>query len=151
MNLIVEPVGGTERFKESLRALAPEGRIVVVGFASGEIPEIRVNRLLLRNIDVRGCSFGALASDPSGITDAIARLDEPRRGRIGAAVVGSVHALDDGVAALRELDERRAPRQGRATSATLRPGRAGRCASCKSRLGGILVLLRKTLSGSYSP
>lgn len=108
VNLIVDPVGGTERFKESLRALAPEGRIVVVGFTSGEIPEIRVNRLLLRNVDVRGCSFGALASDPSGFTDAIARLDS----LVGAGSVrpigGSVYPLDEGVAALRELDERRA-------------------------------------------
>ena len=76
VDLIVDPVGGTERFKESLRSLAPEGRIVVVGFTSGEIPEIRVNRLLLRNVDVRGCSFGVLASDPTGVADAIERLSE---------------------------------------------------------------------------
>jgi NADPH2:quinone reductase len=55
VNLIIDPVGGTERFKESLRALVPEGRLVVVGFTSGEIPEIKVNRLLLRNVDVCGC------------------------------------------------------------------------------------------------
>ena len=42
VNLIVDPVGGEERFKESLRSLAPEGRIVVVGFTSGEIPEVKV-------------------------------------------------------------------------------------------------------------
>ena len=39
VDLIVDPVGGQERFTESLRALAPEGRIVVVGFTAGEIPQ----------------------------------------------------------------------------------------------------------------
>jgi Zinc-binding dehydrogenase len=64
VDLIVDPVGGQERFTESLRALAPEGRIVV-GFTFGEIPEVKVNRLLLRNVDVRGRSFGILAADPT--------------------------------------------------------------------------------------
>jgi NADPH2:quinone reductase len=108
VNLIVDPVGGNERFKESLRALAPEGRIVVVGFTSGEIPEVKVNRLLLRNVDVRGCSFGVLAADPAGVAEAAGRLAE----LIGAGairpLVGSVHPLEEGPAALRELDERRA-------------------------------------------
>jgi NADPH:quinone reductase len=64
MQMIVDPVGGDQRFRDSLRALAPEGRIVVAGFAAGEIPAVAVNRLLLRNVDVRGCSFGVLAIDP---------------------------------------------------------------------------------------
>jgi NADPH2:quinone reductase len=108
VNLIIDPVGGNERFKESLRALVPEGRIVVVGFTSGEIPEVKVNRLLLRNVDVRGCSFGVLAADPNGVTDAASRLGE----LIGAGgirpIVGSVHPLEECTTALRELDERRA-------------------------------------------
>jgi NADPH:quinone reductase len=108
VNLIVDPVGGNERFKESLRALAPEGRIIVVGFTSGEIPEVRVNRLLLRNVDVRGCSFGVLAGDPTGVADATARLGDLIRTGAVRPLVGSVYPLDQGAAALRELDERRA-------------------------------------------
>lgn len=108
VNLIVDPVGGSERFKESLRALAPEGRIVVVGFTSGEIPEVKVNRLLLRNVDVRGCSFGVLATDPTGVADATARLGDLIRTGAVRPLVGSVYSLDQGAAALRELDERRA-------------------------------------------
>ena len=108
VNLIVDPVGGEERFKESLRSLAPEGRIVVVGFTSGEIPEVKVNRLLLRNVDVRGCSFGVLATDPGGVAKAAERLIE----LVGAGsirpVVGSVYPLEETAAALRELDDRRA-------------------------------------------
>ncbi len=108
VNLIVDPVGGNERFKESLRALAPEGRIVVVGFTSGEIPEVKVNRLLLRNVDVRGCSFGVLATDPTGVAGATARLGDLIRTGAVRPLVGSVYPLDQGAAALRELDERRA-------------------------------------------
>jgi NADPH:quinone reductase len=108
VNLIVDPVGGNERFNESLRALAPEGRIVVIGFTSGEIPAVKVNRLLLRNVDVRGCSVAVLAADQAGAADAAKRLGE----LIGAGkirpLVGSVYPLEEGSAALRELDERRA-------------------------------------------
>ena len=108
VNLIVDPVGGEERFKESLRALAPEGRIVVVGFTSGEIPEVKVNRLLLRNVDVRGCSFGVLASDPAGVAGAADRLNQLVRAGAIRPLVGSVYPLEETAAALRELDERRA-------------------------------------------
>jgi NADPH2:quinone reductase len=108
VDVIIDPVGGTERFKESLRALIPEGRIVVVGFTSGEIPEIKVNRLLLRNVDVRGCSFSVLASDQAGVTEAVERLDGWVREGAVRPVVGSVRPLEEGPDALRELDERRA-------------------------------------------
>lgn len=105
VDVVVDTVGGTERFKESLRALAPEGRLVVVGFTSGEIPELRVNRLLLRNVDVCGCSFSVLAAD---IGDAVARLAELVAARRIRPIIGSTHPLQDGPAALLELEERRA-------------------------------------------
>jgi NADPH2:quinone reductase len=108
VNLIIDPVGGHDRFKESMRALAPEGRIVVVGFTSGEIPEVKVNRLLLRNIDVRGCSFGVLGADPTGVAGAANRLAELIAAGAIRPLVGSLHPLEEGGAALRELDERRA-------------------------------------------
>ena len=108
VNLIIDPVGGNERFKESLRSLASEGRVVVVGFTSGEIPEVKVNRLLLRNVDVRGCSFGVLAAQPTGVADAIARLSDLVDAGSIRPLVGSAYPLEQGPAALRELDERRA-------------------------------------------
>jgi NADPH2:quinone reductase len=108
VDLIIDPVGGTERFKESLRALKPEGRLVVVGFTSGEIPEIRVNRLLLRNVDVCGCSFDVLAADGAGFADPMARLSELVETGALRPIVGSVHPLSEGPAALRELDQRSA-------------------------------------------
>jgi NADPH:quinone reductase len=108
VDLIVDPVGGSERLKESLRALAPEGRVMIVGFTSGDIPELRVNRLLLRNVDVRGCSFNILLADPDRAAEASAKLDELIHTGAIRPVVGSVYPLEEGPAALRELDERRA-------------------------------------------
>lgn len=58
VDIVVDPVGG-DRFTDSLRALAPGGRLVVVGFTGGDIPSVRVNRLLLNNIDVVGAGWGA--------------------------------------------------------------------------------------------
>jgi NADPH2:quinone reductase len=40
--------------------MAPEGRLLVVGFASGTIPEVAVNRLLLRHLDIVGVNFGGM-------------------------------------------------------------------------------------------
>ena len=56
-DIVIDPVGG-DRFTDSLRSLRPQGRLVVVGFTGGEIPTVRVNRLLLNNIDVVGAAWG---------------------------------------------------------------------------------------------
>ncbi|MBB1259976.1 NADPH:quinone oxidoreductase family protein, partial [Streptomyces alkaliterrae] len=58
VDVVVDPVGG-DRFTDSLRCLAPEGRLLVVGFTGGEIPTVKVNRLLLNNVDVVGVGWGA--------------------------------------------------------------------------------------------
>lgn len=52
VDIVVDVVGGDIR--NALRSLAPFGRVMVVGFASGDIPSVKVNRLLLTNTDVRG-------------------------------------------------------------------------------------------------
>jgi NADPH2:quinone reductase len=57
VDVIVDPVGG-DRFTDSLRSLARTGRLVVVGFTGGAIPEVKVNRLLLRNTEVIGAGWG---------------------------------------------------------------------------------------------
>ncbi len=58
VDVVIDPVGG-DRFTDSLRSLGVGGRAVVVGFTGGGIPEVRVNRLLLNNIDVVGAGWGA--------------------------------------------------------------------------------------------
>jgi NADPH2:quinone reductase len=52
-DIILDPLGG-EVFAAAIRALAWCGRLVVIGFAAGDIPTLRVNYLLLRNIEVSG-------------------------------------------------------------------------------------------------
>ena len=58
VDVVVDPVGG-DRFTDSLRSLREGGRVVVVGFTGGSIPEVRVNRLLLNNTEVVGAGWGA--------------------------------------------------------------------------------------------
>jgi NADPH:quinone reductase len=58
VGLVLDPVGG-DRFTDSLRSLREEGRVVVVGFTGGSIPEVKVNRLLLNNTEVIGAGWGA--------------------------------------------------------------------------------------------
>ena len=59
-NVVFDPVGG-DVFRQSLRALAPEGRMLVVGFASGDIPQVPANHLLVKNIELIGFYWGAYA------------------------------------------------------------------------------------------
>jgi NADPH2:quinone reductase len=55
VDIVIDPVGG-DRVTDSLRSLAPEGRLVVLGFSGGEIPLVKVNRLLLGNTGVLGAA-----------------------------------------------------------------------------------------------
>jgi NADPH2:quinone reductase len=65
VDVVVDPLGSW-LFGEALRAIEPEGRILVVGFAAGSIPEIKLNRLLLRNVAAVGVAWGAfLDVDPT--------------------------------------------------------------------------------------
>ena len=61
VDLVVDPIGG-ETFDDAIRALATEGRILVLGFAAGAIPTVKVNRLLLRNVGVLGVGWGEFMS-----------------------------------------------------------------------------------------
>lgn len=58
VDVVVDVVGGDMR--NTLRALAPLGRVLAVGFASGEIPTVKINRLLLTNTDIRGVESSLL-------------------------------------------------------------------------------------------
>jgi NADPH2:quinone reductase len=60
VDVVMDVVGG-DLMTDSLRSLAPQGRLLVVGFTAGAIPAVKVNRLLLNNVDVRGVGWGAYA------------------------------------------------------------------------------------------
>ena len=65
VDLVVDPVGG-EAFDDAIRALATEGRLLVIGFAAGGIPTVKVNRLLLRNVAVIGVGWGEFVNRTPG-------------------------------------------------------------------------------------
>jgi NADPH2:quinone reductase len=108
VDIVVDPVGA-DRFLDSVRLLRPEGRLVVVGFAGGEIPQLKVNRLLLRNITVMGAAWREfLAHDPGFVAEAGAALsDLVANGRL-TPLSGTTYPLEEGAQALRDLAARRA-------------------------------------------
>src|SRR3954454_17741326 len=60
VDIVVDPVGG-DRFTDSLRSLAPGGRLLVIGFTGGDIPTVKGNRLVLNNVDAVGVGWGGLS------------------------------------------------------------------------------------------
>lgn len=65
VDVVVDPVGG-EAFDDAVRTLAPDGRLLVIGFAAGAIPSVKVNRLLLRNAGVLGVGYAEyINKDPA--------------------------------------------------------------------------------------
>jgi NADPH2:quinone reductase len=108
VDVVVDVVGG-DLMTDSLRSLAPLGRLLVVGFAAGAIPEVRVNRLLLNNIDVRGVGWGAYAMVRQGYLRQ--QWDELLPMIASGAVnppVGTSYPVADVRRALADLAERRA-------------------------------------------
>jgi NADPH2:quinone reductase len=107
-DVIYDPVGG-ERFKDSIRLLDTEGRIVVVGFTEGEIPEIAVNRLLYRCASVVGAAWGHYAlTRPDYLREVGEDLDRMVREGHVKPIVGKTYGFEEVPQALRDLDERRA-------------------------------------------
>jgi NADPH2:quinone reductase len=108
VDVIVDPVGG-ERFLDSLRSLASEGRLLVLGFTSGTIPTVKVNRLLLGNTAVIGVGSAELwRREPGYLRQQWDELIPFLESRAIDPLIGHVFTLDDVAAAIRELDERRA-------------------------------------------
>ncbi|WP_409329217.1 NADPH:quinone oxidoreductase family protein [Trujillonella humicola] len=109
VDIVVDPVGG-DRFTDSLRGLAVEGRLLVIGFTGGEIPTVKVNRLLLNNISVVGVGWGAFWTR-AGVeylqeqwADLLPLMEA---GRLDP-VLGTAYPLEEAAQALLELDRRRA-------------------------------------------
>lgn len=103
--LVVDPVGGAT-FDHSVRLLAPEGRLLVVGFAAGDIPQLRVNRLLLRNVDVVGVGWGAfVAMEPSLVASAAAELAAMTAAGFIRPIIGPSYPLAEAGAALSDLEK----------------------------------------------
>lgn len=108
VDVVVDPVGG-DRFTDSLRSLAPEGRLLVIGFVGGEIPTVKVNRLLLNNTSVDGVAWGAFALQrPGYMQQQWADLEPLIASGALAAPIGHELPLEEAAEALALMDERRA-------------------------------------------
>lgn len=105
-DMVCDPVGGNA-FDEGLRCLAWGGRILVIGFTSGTIPQVAMNRLLLRGCDAVGVYWGnQKAHDPSGFRSGMSELLEWHRDhRISGPEVQIVRA-DEVVRILEGLEAR---------------------------------------------
>ncbi len=108
VDVVVDPVGG-DRFTDSLRCLATLGRLLVIGFTGGSIPEVRVNRLLLANLEVVGVGWGSYwqSRRPFLQEQWQALLPLIAAGRLEPPVLAS-YPLELAAEALLAIDERRA-------------------------------------------
>jgi NADPH2:quinone reductase len=106
-DVIYESVGG-EVFEGSLKCIAWAGRLLVIGFSSGDIPELKINRVLLKHISVLGLNVGAYYEhDPAGMRAATEHLFELYRTQKIKPLIQSRYPLEQAATALRELADRR--------------------------------------------
>jgi NADPH2:quinone reductase len=74
VDVVYDPVGG-DQFTAAMRACRPEGRILTIGFASGEVPQVPANHLLVKNLSVMGLYWGGyLTFRPEVVTESLATL-----------------------------------------------------------------------------
>lgn len=106
-DVVYDPVGG-DQFSAALRAVRPEGRILTIGFASGDIPQIPANHLLVKNISVIGLNWGGyLRFDPQAMKTTIATLfDWYSQGRLHPHI-SNMFPLEHAAEALDQLRQRR--------------------------------------------
>jgi NADPH:quinone reductase len=106
-DVVYDPVGG-DVFDLSTKCIAFGGRLLVIGFASGRIPSIQANRVLLKNIAVVGLHWGAYrAHDPAKIAEATQALCALYQRGAVAPVIGATYPLRAAAAALDEIASRR--------------------------------------------
>ncbi|HRD66463.1 MAG TPA: NADPH:quinone oxidoreductase family protein [Candidatus Competibacter sp.] len=106
-DVVYDPVGG-ELFTASLRSIAFEGRILVIGFAGGTVPQIPANHLLVKNVDVIGLNWPAYAErHPAVMTESFQIL---LRWYLAGAIrpyVSAIYPLERAVDALNQVVARK--------------------------------------------
>jgi NADPH:quinone reductase len=108
VDIVIDPVGG-DRVTDSLRSLAPEGRLVVLGFSGGEIPLVKVNRLLLGNTGVLGAASREFFDHhPETVTGLWSRLIRLRQTRALHDPPVQLYPFADARGALRAIAHRQA-------------------------------------------
>ena len=108
VDIVVDPVGG-DRVTDSLRSLAQGGRLLVIGFTAGEIPSIKVNRLLLNNVDAVGVGWGAWTmTHPGYLAEQWAELEPLLASGAVPAPQPEVYPLERAAEAIASLEDRTA-------------------------------------------
>ncbi len=106
-DVIYDSVGG-ETTDRSLKCIAWNGRLLVIGFASGEIPEVKLNRILLKNIAIVGLHWSAYPErEPERIDDCFEGLFEMAARREIDPLISARYPLEEAGIALEALAGRR--------------------------------------------
>ena len=104
-DIILDPLGGAV-FESAVRGLAWRGRLVVIGFASGAIPSIKTNYLLLKNIEISGLQISDYRKRRPGQVAAcfaeVFRLYDTGRIRPAPAVLYPLEQAGEALAAVRD-------------------------------------------------
>ena len=106
-DVVYDPVGG-EAYAKSTKCIAFEGRILIIGFASGQIPTATLNHALIKNYSIVGLHWGLYATkEPQSLKDAHTQLSALVADGLIRPLVGErlpLGAVADGLARLAEGD-----------------------------------------------
>ena len=107
VDVVMDVVGG-DLMTDSLRSLGAQGRLLVVGFTAGAIPAVKVNRLLLNNVDVRGVGWGAYAmARPGYMRRQWDELLPMMESGVIDPPIGKTYAIEEFGLALQDLADRK--------------------------------------------
>ncbi len=107
VDIVMDVVGG-DLMTDSLRSLGTQGRLLVVGFTAGAIPAVKVNRLLLNNVDVRGVGWGAYAMvRPGYMRQQWEALLPMMESGVIDPPIGATYPIEDFGLALQEMADRK--------------------------------------------
>ncbi len=108
VDVVFDTVGGAD-VRDPLRCLAWNGRYLVIGFASGQVPVIKANQTILKGVSVVGVAYGMSAiADPAANAEDFRQLFAWYRQGLVRPVIGHRFPLADAAAAMRVLSGRRA-------------------------------------------
>ena len=106
-DVIYDPVGG-DTFDLSTKCIAFEGRILIIGFASGRIPSVQLNRVLVKNFSLVGLHWGLyFEKDPRVLQQAQEAISELYSGGKIIPVVSATYPLEEASSALAALGSRK--------------------------------------------
>ena len=107
VDVVYDPVGGNP-FIAALKCCKPEARYLTIGFASGNIPQIKANHLLVKNVDVMGFYWGGyLNFAPDMLSRSLTRAMEMISQRLLKPHISAVYDFDQTLVALDHLKDRK--------------------------------------------